>query len=110
MALPTINPEVVLAKEHAARELQRASMFVLNLILAGLVLAVAAVPQLVMQQFNGWLTGAGVAGALFILLSLRIALQWDRAVVLRLGRFHGLHGPGVFWLVPFVDRVARYVD
>src|SRR5207237_7294280 len=33
-----------------------------------------------------------------------------RAVVLRLGRFHGLAGPGIFLIAPFIDRVARYVD
>ena len=43
-------------------------------------------------------------------MCLRIGLQWDRAVVLRLGTFHALKGPGVFWLIPFVDRVARFVD
>jgi regulator of protease activity HflC (stomatin/prohibitin superfamily) len=45
-----------------------------------------------------------------VLLCLRIALQWDRAVVLRLGNFHALKGPGVFWLVPLADRVTRFVD
>jgi regulator of protease activity HflC (stomatin/prohibitin superfamily) len=44
-----------------------------------------------------------------MLLSLRIALHWDRAVVLRLGRMHAVRGPGVFWLIPFVDRIARSV-
>jgi regulator of protease activity HflC (stomatin/prohibitin superfamily) len=48
--------------------------------------------------------------ALAALLCFRVALQWDRAVVLRLGRFHALKGPGWFGLVPFLDRVARYVD
>ena len=42
--------------------------------------------------------------------SLRTALQWDRSVVLRLGRFQELKGPGIFWIVPLLDRVARYVD
>jgi len=40
----------------------------------------------------------------------RIAEQWERAVVLRLGRFVGLRGPGLFWLVPFVDRVSSWID
>jgi regulator of protease activity HflC (stomatin/prohibitin superfamily) len=39
-----------------------------------------------------------------------IAQQWERAVVLRLGRFVGLRGPGLFWLVPFVDRVSTWID
>jgi regulator of protease activity HflC (stomatin/prohibitin superfamily) len=42
--------------------------------------------------------------------SPRIAQQWERMVVLRLGRFVGLRGPGLFWIVPFIDQVARRVD
>jgi regulator of protease activity HflC (stomatin/prohibitin superfamily) len=40
----------------------------------------------------------------------RVAKQWERAVVLRLGRYTGLRGPGLFWVVPLIDSVAAYVD
>lgn len=40
----------------------------------------------------------------------KIAKQWERAVVLRLGRYVGLRGPGLFWVVPFIDTVTTYVD
>jgi regulator of protease activity HflC (stomatin/prohibitin superfamily) len=40
----------------------------------------------------------------------RIAQQWERAVVLRLGKFVGLRGPGLFWIVPFVDTVSSWID
>jgi regulator of protease activity HflC (stomatin/prohibitin superfamily) len=40
----------------------------------------------------------------------RVAEQWERAVVLRLGRFVGLRGPGLFWIIPFVDRVSTWID
>jgi hypothetical protein len=40
----------------------------------------------------------------------RIAEQWERAVVLRLGRFVGLRGPGLFWVLPFIDRVSTWID
>lgn len=40
----------------------------------------------------------------------QIAEQWERAVVLRLGRYVGLRGPGLFWIVPFVDRVSSWID
>lgn len=40
----------------------------------------------------------------------RIAEQWERSVVLRLGRFIGLRGPGLFWVVPFVDTVTATID
>jgi regulator of protease activity HflC (stomatin/prohibitin superfamily) len=50
-----------------------------------------------------------VAG-LVLMQSPRIAKQWERAVVLRLGRFVGLRGPGLFWIVPFVDSVSSWID
>ena len=40
----------------------------------------------------------------------RIARQWERAIVLRLGRYHGLQGPGLFWVVPFIDVVSSWID
>jgi len=47
---------------------------------------------------------------LVAMLSPRVAQQWERGVVLRLGRFVGLRGPGLFWIVPLVDRVSSWVD
>ena len=47
---------------------------------------------------------------LILMLSPRVAQQWERAVVLRLGRFTGLHGPGLFWIVPLMDRVSVWID
>ena len=42
--------------------------------------------------------------------SVRLAQEWRRAVVLRLGRFHGVRGPGLYLLVPLIDTVATVVD
>jgi len=56
-----------------------------------------------------WVVTAAVIGVLAA-LSPRVAQQWERAVVLRLGRFVGLKGPGLFWIVPFVDVIARSID
>ena len=49
-------------------------------------------------------------GGAILMQSPRVAQQWERAVVLRLGRFVGLRGPGLFWIVPLVDRVASWID
>lgn len=43
-------------------------------------------------------------------MSPQVAKHWERAVVLRLGRYRGLKGPGLFWMVPFVDSVTAWVD
>lgn len=40
----------------------------------------------------------------------KIANHWEKAIVLRMGKFIGLRGPGVFFIVPILDRVYRYVD
>jgi regulator of protease activity HflC (stomatin/prohibitin superfamily) len=47
---------------------------------------------------------------LLLAQSPKIARQWERAVVLRLGRYVGLRGPGLFWIIPFVDVVSTWVD
>jgi regulator of protease activity HflC (stomatin/prohibitin superfamily) len=46
----------------------------------------------------------------YILFALKVASQWEKAVVLRLGRFHGLRGPGVFWIIPIVDTIPSWID
>ncbi|TAK12697.1 MAG: slipin family protein [Anaerolineae bacterium] len=52
----------------------------------------------------------GVFIALYVLFGLKIANQWEKAVVLRLGKFQGLKGPGVFWVIPVVDNVTKWID
>ena len=53
-----------------------------------------------------------VAGALLGLLaaqSPKIAKQWERGIVLRLGKYHGLQGPGLFWILPLID-LSSWID
>jgi regulator of protease activity HflC (stomatin/prohibitin superfamily) len=57
----------------------------------------------------------GVAGALVLIglltpLSMQMANQWEKAVVLRLGRLRAVKGPGIFFIVPFVDSVTVWID
>jgi regulator of protease activity HflC (stomatin/prohibitin superfamily) len=47
---------------------------------------------------------------LYILFALKVAQQWEKAVVLRMGKFHGLRGPGMFWIVPIVDSTTTWID
>jgi hypothetical protein len=53
---------------------------------------------------------AGVLLGLLLAQAPKIARQWERAVVLRLGRYVGLRGPGLFWIFPFIDTVTTWVD
>src|SRR5580658_5652475 len=43
-------------------------------------------------------------------LSLLVARQWERAVVLRFGKLRGIRGPGLFFIIPFIDNVAAWID
>jgi regulator of protease activity HflC (stomatin/prohibitin superfamily) len=54
--------------------------------------------------------GTMAAVGLVLMQAPRVAQQWERAVVLRLGRFTQLRGPGLFWVVPFVDTVPSWID
>ena len=56
----------------------------------------------------GVLAGA-VVGAYF-LFSIKVAKQWERAAVLRMGRYQGLKGPGVFTIIPVIDTLSDFVD
>jgi regulator of protease activity HflC (stomatin/prohibitin superfamily) len=79
-----------------------AALILLGSIALGLVGTVVAgnpIPAIVM-------TVIGV----ILMQAARVAKQWERAVVLRLGRFIGLRGPGLFWIVPFIDRVSSWID
>lgn len=42
--------------------------------------------------------------------SIKIADQWEKAVVLRMGKFHGLKGPGLFFIIPIIDQISSYID
>ena len=46
----------------------------------------------------------------YILFALKVANQWEKAVVLRLGKFYGLRGPGMFWIIPIIDAVTSWID
>jgi regulator of protease activity HflC (stomatin/prohibitin superfamily) len=47
---------------------------------------------------------------IYILFAVKVASQWEKAVVLHFGKFHNLRGPGMFWIVPIVESVANWID
>jgi regulator of protease activity HflC (stomatin/prohibitin superfamily) len=57
-----------------------------------------------------WPVLFGLLAGFTLMQSPKVAKQWERAVMLRLGRYVGLRGPGLFWIVPFVDSVTKWID
>jgi regulator of protease activity HflC (stomatin/prohibitin superfamily) len=77
---------------------------ILILVFTGIGVAVTVRQQNPAGVFVGAVIG------LVLAQSPKIAKQWERAVVLRLGKYVGLRGPGLFWIVPLVDTVAAWID
>jgi regulator of protease activity HflC (stomatin/prohibitin superfamily) len=83
-------------------------------VIAALLAVGAALCALLGSQGGGllaWIAAAllGLAAAM-LPLSLLIAKQWEKAVVLRFGKLHSIRGPGLFVIFPFVDTVTTWID
>jgi regulator of protease activity HflC (stomatin/prohibitin superfamily) len=52
----------------------------------------------------------GIALGAILAMSPKVAQQWERGVILRLGNYAGLRGPGLFWVIPGIDQVTAWVD
>ena len=53
---------------------------------------------------------AGILVALLLSSAVRIANQWEKAVILRLGKFQGLRGPGMFFVIPVLNTIPDVID
>ena len=76
------------------------------IVILGVVLMDRQVSDLWIGLFIAILTILGT----YILFASKVASQWEKAVVLRLGKFHGLRGPGLFWIIPIVDTIPFWID
>ena len=59
---------------------------------------------------SNWLSIAALVVATVVAFAIKVADQWDRAIVLRLGRFHVMRGPGLFLIVPIIDTIPYWID
>ena len=75
-----------------------------------LVPALLGLATLALNPLNPIGAIVGVLLGILLAQAPKIARQWERAVVLRLGRYVGLRGPGLFWIIPFVDSISTWVD
>lgn len=78
-----------------------AAVFALSMLIGGALTALLEKPWPILV--------AAVVG-LYFLFAIKVAQQWERAAVLRLGRYRGLMGPGVFMIIPVIDTVSDFVD
>src|SRR3972149_2737612 len=72
----------------------------------GSILIVAALDGRVAEGVMVAIMIAIMLLGVYILFALKIANQWEKGVVLRVGKLHGVRGPGLFWIVPLIDTVT----
>src|SRR4051812_7314298 len=105
--MPAID-EVVAARRapQASRSTARPNVIATLILILSMLVGLRA--RGATQNTGGLLLG-GLVDFVFS-QSPKIAKQWERAVVLRLGRYTGRRGPGVFWVARFIETVSSYMD
>ena len=100
--------EVLAARRaaRASRSQSRANVVAVFILLVSILIGFFMTAA---TQNPGWVIIWVIAG-IFFSQSPKIAKQWERAVVLRLGKYTGLRGPGLFWITPFVETISIYID
>lgn len=104
-----------LLKEHASREIERTKVR-LPVLIPGILGIIASIVWGITR-----LPAQGIWGAVFPsvalvvvsvlwIMAVQMLAEWDRAVILRLGRFRAVKGPGFFLIIPFFDDIVRIVD
>jgi len=77
------------------------------------ILAILGIPLMDGRVSDDWIAAYVIVLSLvatYILLALKVARQWEKAVILRLGKFYGLRGPGLFWILPIIDSTPNWID
>lgn len=83
---------------------------IFGILVALTVLGAVLMDGHIAEMWIGFFVVLMVLVSVYILFALKVASQWEKAVVLRLGKFHALLGPGLFWIVPILDSIPSWID
>jgi regulator of protease activity HflC (stomatin/prohibitin superfamily) len=111
--IPNIVPAAKSSKYDAIalHQVSPASLFIFIVITILIVIAAAVMDYIhVSDTVIAAVALPVVLLALYILFAFKMANQWEKAVVLRLGKFRNLSGPGMFWIIPIADSVTAWID
>ena len=81
-----------------------------GIFVAATIIGVLLMYDRVGDGWSGLFVSVMMLVGIYILFALKVASQWEKAVVLRFGKFHGLRGPGLFWIIPIVDTIPSWID
>jgi regulator of protease activity HflC (stomatin/prohibitin superfamily) len=74
--------------------------------IAGAILGDGRYPDVIL---GAWVLSWTIIG-IYFLFAMKVASQWEKVIVLRLGKFNGLKGPGLFWVIPIIDTAVMWID
>jgi regulator of protease activity HflC (stomatin/prohibitin superfamily) len=96
--------------QQAEQHISAIAGTIFGMLMAITVLGAVRMDSRVSDSWIGLFVTVMTLLGVYILFGLKVASQWEKAVVLRLGKFHGLRGPGVFWIIPIVDSIPAWID
>ncbi len=108
-----VKPAIKSTRKQQHQEAQVNSVAVFVFIVLMTLSILIAVPMGMANVHWAWIVGELVVLnfiGVYVLIAFKVADQWEKAIVLRLGRFMGLKGPGPFWIIPIVDAIPAWVD
>jgi regulator of protease activity HflC (stomatin/prohibitin superfamily) len=112
----TMDTMSQLNQEHLARQVARIKTR-MPVILLGLLFAVIGIGTGILLFFRtgimAWGVVCGIVGigaSSLWSMSAQLLAEWDRAVILRMGRFYSVKGPGFFMIIPIIESISRIVD
>ena len=105
---PRLKPVAKKSERRRKPDYTLALMRIIFVIIIAALLAVFFPPD--MDGSSRGVFSAGLFMALLLAFSLRKAYEWERVIVLRLGKFYKVRGPGLYFLIPLIDHVYRIID
>jgi len=109
--MATKNIKDLLKVQKVDQHIPGIAGFVFVALMAGTVKIILLMSVL---GLSDWTIGAATMAltviACYFLFAMKIASQWEKAIVLRLGKFQKLAGPGLFWVIPIVDTIPNWID
>jgi regulator of protease activity HflC (stomatin/prohibitin superfamily) len=96
--------------QQAEQHISAIAVTIFGILMAITVLGAVLMDSRVAHAWIGLFVVVMTLMSVYILFALKVASQWEKAVVLRLGQFLALRGPGPFWIVPVIDSIPSWID
>jgi regulator of protease activity HflC (stomatin/prohibitin superfamily) len=108
---PFRSPQISKSASMADQHINGISMLILIIFIVGATIAAVIMDT---QGTKDWVIltifGPVILVGFILFFAIQVARQWEKAVVLRMGRIRGLKGPGLFWIIPILDTITTWID